>query len=108
MKRTPLKLPLTGEANKPMYDSAGKLVSIVEWAEQFAAAMNLVWLISERALDTEDSDARAVAIIAEVQQSGEAPDRNDIKPSTRIQREIVTDITAAPGSTSAPAPSEGI
>lgn len=56
-----LHLPLTGKSNRPIYDSAGKLVSIVEHAGMFAAALNFTHALA--AMDPADLQADPLAVL---------------------------------------------
>lgn len=59
-----LHLPLTGKSNRPIYDSAGKLVSIVEHAGLFTAAANLTHTIAS--LDLADLQADPLAVLTQI------------------------------------------
>jgi hypothetical protein len=43
----PLVLPLIGETNRPIYDSAGVLVSVSQHAPMFVEAVNLLFEINK-------------------------------------------------------------
>jgi hypothetical protein len=54
--RRPLVFPLKGEANRPIRDAEGKLVSIVEFAPTFLSAVNLAHDIASFNQDGTDVD----------------------------------------------------
>ena len=56
----PLQFPLVGLANKPIYDAAGKLVSVQEHAPMFVACANLV---AEIAALGPTADMQAMALL---------------------------------------------
>lgn len=75
---TPLTFPLHGEANRPVYDNARNLVSAIEHAPLFVAAVNYVYELSIMSADGSDDGpvlsvnairARAAEII-EMQRTG--------------------------------------